>query len=400
MAFGPDPGDGGAVALQYSSGVSDPTRPCPASDGDHAVDPTEPPVTRDPWEKAGWLMAAIWLVFLAFPLIAVFAVTENPWLRTANVLVILTFAGVYTLSFVRLPECNPARLPRHAATYLPILVGLIVIAGLTIRSNALSMGAYVVAFSVYAMPLRLALFSIGTILSLATVLPLLDTSEGPPWWMYDLIILLVAVACLIPKQLDERAERKRARDKSLTLAAERDRVARDVHDVLGHSLTVITVKSELAERLVDLDPARAKDEVAQVRSIARQALAEIRATVAGLRVARLADELTHADEALRGAGIAADLPDDPDVVDPRHRITMAWALREAVTNVVRHTNATTCTVRWTSDSLLVSDDGRGTGSKNAGNGITGLRERVAHAGGDVTLGPGSDGVGTQLEVRL
>jgi two-component system sensor histidine kinase DesK len=140
--------------------------------------------------------------------------------------------------------------------------------------------------------------------------------------------------------------------------------------------------------------------VAQVRSIARQALAEIRATVAGLRVARLADELTHADEALRGAGIAADLPDDPDVVDPRHRITMAWALREAVTNVVRHSNATTCTVRWTSDSLLVSDDGRGTGSKNAGNGITGLRERVAHAGGDVTLGPGSDGVGTQLEVRL
>lgn len=388
------------MALQYSSGVSDPTRPWPAPTDERAPEPDDQPHRRDPWEQAGWLMAVIWLVFLAFPLIAVYAMTENPWLRAANVLLIVTFAGVYTLSFIRLPEGDPARLARHTAIYLPILTALIVLTALTIRSNAMSMGAYLVALSVYAMPLRQALVTVVSILTLTTAVSLLDASDGPPWWMYSLIILLVAVACMIPKQLDERAERMRARDKTLTLAAERDRVARDVHDVLGHSLTVITIKSELAERLVEMDPTRARDEIAQVRSIARQAIAEIRATVAGLRVARLADELTHAEDALRDAGIEAELPDDPDVVDPRHRITVAWALREAVTNVVRHSHATTCAVRWTSDSLTVVDDGRGMGTKNAGNGLTGLRERVAHAGGEVTLGPGPDGDGTTLEVRL
>src|SRR5690606_543184 len=125
---------------------------------------------------------------------------------------------------------------------------------------------------------------------------------------------------------------------------ERERVARDVHDVLGHSLTVVSVKAELAERLVDVDPARARAELVEIQSLTREALAEIRATVSGLRVARLGDELVAARTALTGAGIEADLPENPDVVDPRHRIVVAWVLREAVTNVVRHSGATRCTV--------------------------------------------------------
>ena len=91
--------------------------------------------------------------------------------------------------------------------------------------------------------------------------------------------------------------------RELALVAERERVARDVHDVLGHSLTVVTVKAELAERLVDLDPERAKAELAEIQTLSRQALAEIRATVGGLRAARLGDELASARTALAGAGI-------------------------------------------------------------------------------------------------
>ena len=103
--------------------------------------------------------------------------------------------------------------------------------------------------------------------------------------------------------MTDRGQEYEAMSRELALVAERERVARDVHDVLGHSLTVVTVKAELAERLVDLDPERAKAELAEIQALSRQALAEIRATVGGLRLARLDDELASARTALVGAGI-------------------------------------------------------------------------------------------------
>ncbi len=148
----------------------------------------------------------------------------------------------------------------------------------------------------------------------------------------------------------------------LALVAERERVARDVHDVLGHSLTVLTVKAELAERLIDVDPERAKSELASIQETARQALAEIRATVGGLRVARLADEL---EAAPLGPGRRRDRdpgslrsdggrPPPPDV--------LAWVLREAVTNVVRHAGRRPAVIVSSAPGwLVVTDDGRGPG---------------------------------------
>jgi two-component system sensor histidine kinase DesK len=173
-----------------------------------------------------------------------------------------------------------------------------------------------------------------------------------------------------------------------------------VHDVLGHSLTVVTVKAELAERLVDLDPERAKGELIEIQALSRQALAEIRETVGGLRQARLDNELASARTALAGAGIEAHVPDDPAAVDPRHRTVLAWVLREATTNVVRHSDADACWVELDTDRLTVRDDGRGLGGRPEGNGIRGLRERVEAAGGHLSLETGREGHGTVLEVRL
>ncbi len=184
----------------------------------------------------------------------------------------------------------------------------------------------------------------------------------------------------------------------LAVTAERDRVARDVHDVLGHSLTVVTVKAQLAERLVEADPERARAELVEVQQLARQALAEIRATVRGLRSTALEDELLVAADALASAGIAADLPDDPEVLDPRHRTTAAWALREAVTNVVRHSGAGHCEVVLAPGAIEVRDDGAGVASAPEGGGLRGLRERAAAGGGSLEVGPGPAG-GTILAVR-
>lgn len=172
-----------------------------------------------------------------------------------------------------------------------------------------------------------------------------------------------------------------------------------MHDTLGHSLTVVTVKAELAGRLIDLDPEAAKAEIEQIRSLSREALAEVRATVAGLRVARLADEIVAARQALEGAGIAHDIPDDAEVVDPRHRLVAAWTLREAVTNVVRHSRAARCTVEFAPDCIAVEDDGVGTPVEVAANGVRSMRERAEAAGAALTVGPGREGRGTRVEVR-
>ncbi len=203
-----------------------------------------------------------------------------------------------------------------------------------------------------------------------------------------------------PARSTDRGEDYERMSRDLAIVEERERVARDVHDVLGHSLTVVTVKAELAERLVDLDPERAKAELAEIQALSRQALAEIRATVGGLRVARLGDELASARTALAGAGIEAHVPDDPSAVDPRHRTVLAWVLREATTNVVRHSDADACWVELATNRLTVRDDGRGLGGRPEGNGIRGLRERVEAAGGRLSLETGPEGHGTVLEVTL
>src|SRR5699024_764142 len=176
------------------------------------------------------------------------------------------------------------------------------------------------------------------------------------------------------------------------------RVARDVHDVLGHSLTVITVKAELAERLIDADPEQAKSELAQIQPLSRESLAEARATVAGRRVARLENEVQRARPPLAGAGIEADLPTDITTVDPRHRIVLAWVLRELVTNVVRHSAATTCRIRLGSSWLQVIDDGVGMGAGAAGHGLRGVADRIGR--GELTITGGDRGRGATVTVTL
>jgi two-component system, NarL family, sensor histidine kinase DesK len=180
---------------------------------------------------------------------------------------------------------------------------------------------------------------------------------------------------------DARAELSR-----LAAENERIRIARDLHDLLGHSLTTITVKAGLACRLGASDPALGFQEMAEVESLARQTLADVRAAVANYRDVTLTGELAAGRELLRAAGVAADLPHAVDVVDPDHRELFGWVVREGLTNIVRHAHASTCAIRLSASSVEIVDDGIG-GSAEPGNGLSGLRERVAAAGGVVDTGP-------------
>ncbi|HET7799983.1 MAG TPA: sensor histidine kinase [Humibacillus xanthopallidus] len=382
--------------------------------GPAAQGPAAPPTTgedrsgshgRDPWERYGWGIRAVWLVFLVFPLISIVG-SGLPWWQVAlGLLLVMAFGAVYVFGTEHLDRRRRRHCEPDARRGAAFTVALVVSALATvpfIGVGALSFLPFVVSFGMFALPLRWAVgIGVASVVAAVAVALLVDDGEGT--WVVVIIVFAVGVMTAGIRVVSDRSGQYEAMSRELVLVAERERVARDVHDVLGHSLTVVTVKAELAERLVDLDPARAKAELAEIQALSRQALAEIRATVGGLRVARLGDEIASAAGALAGAGIEAHLPVGEhavDVVDPRHRTVLAWVLREAVTNVVRHSDADECWVELEGNRLVVRDDGRGLEGRPEGNGIRGIRERVEAAGGRLSLTTGDAGHGTVLEVVL
>jgi two-component system sensor histidine kinase DesK len=231
------------------------------------------------------------------------------------------------------------------------------------------------------------------------LVPSWDT--GPDWDML-LVLPLVSLAMWgFFHIVRSHRELSAARAEVARLAAEneRSRIARDLHDLLGHSLTTITVKAGLAGRLAERDPARAAREIGEVEGLARSALTDVRAAVSGYREVSLAGELASAREVLRAAGIEAQAPRAVEVADPAHAALFGWVLREGVTNVVRHSGAHTCTIAIGPTWLEIEDDGRGANGAGAdGSGLTGLRERVATAGGTIRVGGGRGGWRLRVDV--
>lgn len=199
-----------------------------------------------------------------------------------------------------------------------------------------------------------------------------------------------AAVALLRAVVEANAALRTARDEIAVLAAERERhrVARDLHDILGHSLTTVLLKAGVARRVLETtgDTGRAAAELAEVEELARAALADVRATVADYRTVTLAGELAAAASALAAAGIAADLPGTVDDVDPRLRTVFGYVVREAVTNAVRHSRASTVRVRLGRRSVEVADDGQAAAAVRPGSGLYGLAERMREAGGVLEVG--------------
>jgi two-component system sensor histidine kinase DesK len=188
---------------------------------------------------------------------------------------------------------------------------------------------------------------------------------------------------------------------NLAKVAERERIARDLHDVLGHTLSVITLKSELAGKLLDRDPQRAGKEIREVEQISRQALADVRDAIRGYRSQGLVAELAQAKTTLETAGLTVQCDAATTMKLPAmQESVLSLAVREAVTNVVRHAQAHTCRMRLEQQNgscrLEIRDDGCGT-SNGEGNGLRGMRERIEMLGGTLSR---STGAGTTLTITL
>lgn len=226
------------------------------------------------------------------------------------------------------------------------------------------------------------------------------------FWLSSVVMAPLFGAVLMHFAQAQRAGRQLIRAQEeiehLAAVAERERIARDLHDVLGHTLSLVVLKAELAGKLIARDADRARAEIRDVEQTARQALQDVRETIRGYR-ATVPGEIEHAQAILAAAGIRCDVAAAPIGVGRAAEETLALALREAATNVVRHSRATSCRIAVAADdrvcTLEVEDDGRGTDATE-GSGLLGMRERVAAAGGSVEREAGADGGGTLLRVTL
>jgi two-component system, NarL family, sensor histidine kinase DesK len=178
----------------------------------------------------------------------------------------------------------------------------------------------------------------------------------------------------------------------LAVAEERLRFSRDLHDLLGHAMSMVVLKSELAGRLLPMAPERARAEVGDVEVAAREALRQVRDAVAGYRQPTLRAELAAAPEVLNAAGIGVRIDDSAGGLAVAVDTLLAWAVREGVTNVVRHSRASVCTIRTSADHGLarieITNNGRGAAPSHAsGSGLAGLAERAIAINGCMRAGP-------------
>ena len=230
------------------------------------------------------------------------------------------------------------------------------------------------------------------------------------FFIFDIVTTFHIIAYFVGRSMHKSREHK-AIEKELDILTERERIARDVHDVLGHSLTIVNLKAELASKLVETNAPAAQEQMRQVAQLSRQALAEVHSTVTRLRVPDLEGEVLASSRALETAGIQADLPDATTAANiaGMNSALFSWALRETVTNIVRHSRATYATVRLNPTGLEVIDNGIGIGDAPCKSGLTGLRTRIEDAGGTLTLGNAPEhwlqqapvaGVGDGCRIRI
>ncbi|MFJ7158132.1 sensor histidine kinase [Streptomyces sp. NPDC101118] len=362
------------------------------------------------------LWTSVWLFYLGAPVTDLVAGGHSTGVRILGCLGLTAFVAWYLVLLFRTGHrASTARLLASVG----VLAAQALVLSVCLGREWLVLFVYVSIASGAALPARVARWTVPGATALLVLAALSVPAGG--YYLAGLVVpaLLGGFAMIgVREMLRTTLELREARATVAQLAAneERLRLARDLHDLLGHSLSLITLKSELAGRMLPDHPGKAAAQVADIERVSRQALVDVREAVSGYRRPTLPGELAGARTALAAAGIVADLPVGPELpVDPdlpelpeEAESALAWALREAVTNVVRHSGARRCTVRLAARQtpagpeleLSVADDGPGAGAVVPGNGLAGLTERLAAVGGTLSAGPSAGGFTLSARIPL
>ena len=364
-----------------------------------ALSPDEARARRTRVVALGW--GIVWAAFMV-PVVRVGLAQGSSGGVWGAVSAIVSCACLYAACSLSVRRVRQGLTWPSRLSLLLIVVGALTATGaaLGVGSPGLQLVVFLAVVLAFSLPWQAAIGPIAILTGILFLIPRMipSWSASEDAWI---ALLGAGSACVFGRYIMEQRRMARIleqRTHELEINEERNRMARDMHDILGHSLTVIALKSELATRLVDVAPDQARAELDEVQSLARSALADVRATVNSYRELSLAGELARATGVLTSAGIRADLPLTVEAVDPELRELFAWVVREGVTNVVRHARASHCKVELTSDSVEVTDDGIGLDSAGAGDGhgLEGLRQRCQDNGADLTIEAPSGGSGTVL----
>ncbi len=349
----------------------------------------------------GMLFTAVWLVYLIQPVTTLFGHHHGALYTGGGLAIVVAFCAIYLSYVPSWPHPLPRAVFGVAALAALAAAACVLYAG----TGASTLWIFVSSAAGLLVPSRRwavrAVIGCGVAYAIFCLAGHVDTTD----FVLNLLpVVFVGLAVIGLRRLAEVTnELRQARETVAQLAAseERLRLARDMHDLTGQSLSMITLKSELAARLLRRLPEgpdrdRVRDEIEQVASVSRQTLHDIREAISGYRRPTLAVEIITARTALEAAGITphddADLTLLSGTFDPDAEAALAWCLREAVTNVVRHSGAKNCHVGLTHRSRIlaldVHDDGHGHAGDAAGTGLRGMSERLAAVGGELEIVPG------------
>ena len=340
--------------------------------------------------KLGRLFMVAWLAFFIYPLGAFLTDRLSTDTRTYGLLLLLALAALWAWFWTRIIGGPDRRYLVPA-----IVAATLILTVFTLRTPPQygSLFLYAVIMAGAAFPWRRAVPALVLLAVLAAAIELIrgeSVTASTGQFLNDLLVGFAAVAGRLLVEANQQLSQAREQIARLAVGEERLRFARDLHDLLGHSLSVIALKSELAGRLIKNTPGLAAHEIEDIEKVARDALREVREAVTGYRQPTLAAELAGAHEVLTAAGIEYHVDHDHVPLPPAVEAVLAWTVREGVTNVMRHSQAKRCAVRIINQdghaTAEVIDDGRG-GTPEAGSGLRGLEERVRERGGTLTAEP-------------
>ncbi|WP_420176389.1 sensor histidine kinase [Luteococcus sp. OSA5] len=340
-------------------------------------------------------MSGIWLVFLVYPVSSL--LTRPARDQAIGFALMGLFVVGYLAMLRRLGIDMPRSQHRLQVVIFAGLVAIAVASSQVLGSSAMGYVPFLTAAAIWGLWTPVNRWSgLATLVAALLVsLALGVTSDSVNVLLAGVLILVVGwlVTWMVEKGIADEA-----RERRLLVVEERNRIASDVHDLLGHSLTVVNLKLQLIDRLMEANPGRAHEELTETRAIVAEALGNVRRTVSMERSSSLADELEHARGALRDNDVELLVEGSPDAPTGPMAVILGWVLRECVTNVLRHAHASRVRVTISPRRLAVEDDGDGlAGTAHDGNGLRGMHERVAAAGGELTVGHGELG-GVKVDV--
>lgn len=353
--------------------------------------------TAGPWSRYGWLVAVVWLAFLYFPGVALTRSEAAEPLLVLGWIGLTMFALAYTVGFI-LGMRTGWRSPTVSVRVLFFLA--VFCAAVTIPAigwDCTSFLPFLMAYASYGLGNVWHWVVMAVSICLVTFEMVLSATQGTtiPWVLLGVVVMM-AVVNTINTWLIDRSVASDGLRIELATSEERESVARDVHDLIGHTLTVVKLKAELASRIIDRDPQSVKTELDEIVRLTGEAIAGVRETVTGIRGGGFAEQIRVSRDALESVGITVDVMGEPQNLSPAQSIPAGWIVREATTNILRHAHAKHVRVSIEPGTVIIEDDGIGVRTE-PGNGIRGMEERAAAAGAVLQIASGVS-PGTRVSV--